>query len=213
MNFELREVKFVDGDELAAVQAASLADNDLDKALHPGQTAHEAEADYKKRWLSVYGYGPWHYRAVVEVATGKIIAFSRWTVSDDHSTIIPQREDLPEGATVPPREKPTCLDTDFAKEYNARSVQVLEKCTQGRKNMFLDVMGTLPEYRQHRPATLMLQWARTFAATHGLVCYAETSEADASMCRDAGLEPVDKFEVQASEKLITLYTFKHEVTS
>lgn len=89
MKLRLDEVDFADGDELATVQATADADNVLIQALHPGLSLGETIAAAKERWASVYGFPSWYYKKVVDVDTGKIVAYARWGVDDK------QRKDLP----------------------------------------------------------------------------------------------------------------------
>ena len=89
MQLRLREVDFADGDELALVQTRAQADDMLIKSLHPGLGFDDVLAATKERWPSVYGFGPWHYKMVVDVDTGKAVGFSRWIVAEKYRASVP----------------------------------------------------------------------------------------------------------------------------
>ena len=89
MQLRLQEVDFTDGDELAAVQVAALADDELDRALHPGLSASESIAAARERWASVYGFASWHHKKVVDADAGKIVVYARWGIDDEYRKLLP----------------------------------------------------------------------------------------------------------------------------
>lgn len=155
MKLELQEVDFADGGELAAMQAIASASDNLLRALHPGLSFDAAVAASEARWLSVYGFEPWHHKKVVEADTGKIVAFSRWMVEEAQLPLLPPRtgqssspascivpdDDLnasvgiPPGTVVPPRQRPATLDLDLAMRFGEQAGAVFDRCVQERPNM------------------------------------------------------------------------------
>lgn len=89
MPLRLEEVDFADGSELALVQTVAQAEDELIRALHPGLTFDAALAATRARWPSVYGFGSWHYKKVVDVETGKIVSFSRWATDEEFRRHLP----------------------------------------------------------------------------------------------------------------------------
>lgn len=98
MPLRLEEVDFSDGAELALVQTAAQAEDELNQALHPGLSFDAALAATKARWPSVYGFGSWHYKKVVDVETGKIVSFSRWATDEEYRRYLPPLT----GSVAPP---------------------------------------------------------------------------------------------------------------
>lgn len=127
MPFRLEEVDFTDGDELATVQGTAQADNALLRLLHPNLSTADAIANIKQRWLSVYGFSSWYYKKAVDTESGKIVGFSRWTMSDNYREMLPPVKGIPEGTEVPPRQKPTTLDFEMAGKYGQQSMEIQDK--------------------------------------------------------------------------------------
>ncbi|OAA77975.1 Acyl-CoA N-acyltransferase [Akanthomyces lecanii RCEF 1005] len=195
MKLELQDVDFADGGQLALVQAAASASDDLLQALHPGLSFGAAVAASKERWLSVYGFAPWHHKKVVDADTGKIVAVSRWMVEEAQLAFLPPRTGIPAGAVIPPRQRPATLDLDLAMRFGEQAGAVFDRCVQERPNMTLDMWSVLPEYRESDAANLMLKWATKFADEQSIVCYLESGPAESSIYLKHGFESFDTIAV------------------
>lgn len=89
MPLELKHADFNDGDELALVSALAQVDNEFSKAAHPGRSYEEELAGSKERWPSVYGFEGLHTIKVVDSATGKAVATSRWMIPPGYKKLLP----------------------------------------------------------------------------------------------------------------------------
>lgn len=89
MSLQLQHADFSDGDELALVSALSNVDDEFSKAAHPGRSYDEELAGSKERWPAVYGFEGWHTLKVVDDATGKIVATSRWMLPPGYKKHLP----------------------------------------------------------------------------------------------------------------------------
>lgn len=91
MKLALQDVDFADGDDLAVIRALAVADDQLDKAFHPNVSYEDGVAASKARWLSLYGFQPFYHQKVVDLDTGKTVAFSRWMVEEPQFPFLPPR--------------------------------------------------------------------------------------------------------------------------
>lgn len=155
MKLKLQEVDFADGGELAVVLTIASSSDNLLQALHPGLSFDAAVAASEARWLSVYGFEPWHHKKVVDADTGKIVAVSRWMVEEAQFPFLPPRTGqssspvpgiasdsdsnaptgIPPGTVVPPRQRPATLDLDLAMRFGEQAGAVFDRCVQERPNM------------------------------------------------------------------------------
>ncbi|OAA52877.1 Acyl-CoA N-acyltransferase [Cordyceps fumosorosea ARSEF 2679] len=206
MPLQVQHVDFSDGDELALVAALSNVDNQFNKAAHPSRSYDEELAGSKERWPAVYGYEAWHTLKVVDAATGKAVATSRWIVPPPYKAHLPALTGIPEGMELPPRKPPTTLDRDFFGRYCDELDPIEAREIGERPSLRLDLIGTLPEYRSRGAASLMLRWAADFADEHGLVSHFDVAGPVETVYAKLGWEEKGSFEVARGDGQMVAFT-------
>ncbi|KAJ6786823.1 hypothetical protein PWT90_02651 [Aphanocladium album] len=207
MPLELQHVDFADGDELALVAALGHVGNEYNKAVHPTRTYEEELAGSKERWPAVYGYEAWHTLKVVDSATGKAVATSRWILPPTYRKHLPALTGIPEGMELPPRKPPTTLDRDFLGRLG-ETLEPIQQKFLGEDNeiLSLDFIVTLPEYRRQGAASLMLKWAANFADEHGLLSNMEVHGDVSSIFGKFGWEKKESAEVARGDGKMLTFT-------
>ncbi|TQV91632.1 hypothetical protein IF1G_09698 [Cordyceps javanica] len=214
MPLQLQHVDFSDGNELALVAALSNIGNEFNKAAHPSRSYEEELAGSKERWPAVYGYEAWHTLKVVDAATGKAVATSRWIVPPPYKSFLPALTGIPEGMQLPPRKPPTTLDHEFLGRYGDKLDPIEAREIGERPSLRLDLMCTLPEFRGQGAASLMFEWAADFADAHGLVSHFDVVGDVATLYTRLGWEKKESFEVARSDgKMLTFTLLLREPTT
>ena len=77
--------------------------------------------------------------------------------------------------------------------------------------LVLELMATLPEYREYGVASLMLDWATKFADEHGLICYSEALPEDVQLHAKYGFEKFDTITLTVNhDETLKLEALKRE---
>ncbi|KAJ3474163.1 hypothetical protein NLG97_g9963 [Lecanicillium saksenae] len=207
MPLELKHVDFGDGDELALLSALGHVGSEFNKAVHPTRTYEEELAGSKERWPALYGYEAWHTLKVVDTATGKAVATSRWVLPPTLRTHLPALTGVPEGMELPPRKPPTTLDREFLGRLGDALDPIQKKCIGDEISLlYLDSMVTLPEYRRQGAASLMLKWAADFADEHGILSTMDVCGDVTSICGKFGWEDKGTAEVVSGAGTVLKFT-------
>ena len=82
MPFELQEVSFADGEQIAYVYISAFFDDPFMKTLYPGVPFEKQVAGAMSRWPTNYGDISSHYKKVIDTVTGNIVGYSKWSFAN-----------------------------------------------------------------------------------------------------------------------------------
>lgn len=153
MPLQLQEADFKDGKAIANVYISAFFDDPFLKSLYPGMPFEKQVAGVISRWPNNYGDISAHHKIVVDIDSGEVVSYSKWSFAftnaggalrkptgpnfpyplDPYLTI----KGLPENFRPELPSTPEGLNDPFASDFTKRAREIRDR-----------ILGVRPQLRQ-----------------------------------------------------------------
>ncbi|KAI1199111.1 hypothetical protein F5X97DRAFT_132753 [Nemania serpens] len=189
MPLELHDADFEDGEALSLLHLSVFYDDIFNKTLFPGVSFQSLLAAAIARWPQEYSEPGFHYKKVVDTATGEIVSFTKWRFINT-----PEDLKLPGQTGVPSSNVPSSLgagegrNVQFSTDFVNKCLAIKTPLVGDRARMELHTLVTMPSHRRRGAASLMLEWATKFADQNDLICWTTASKEGLPLYQSFGFE-------------------------